>query len=382
MDSQLKEYATEKQWQYYEEYLKLGSYVAAAKKLGVDESSVRASIKSLLKKSAMSGYAPEYGMTNKVPPGFAVDGVSTYYQATEDTPAQWVKINRDKARLQEDLKEAVEAIIEPCRGIVGYIKEPKRLNKDLMTVYPIADPHVGMYAWAEESGADQSTELVVQWMNKAQGRLIAASPNSKTCLIANLGDYFHADSVENKTMRSGNVLDTDSRWAKVLRLGVQSYRDLIIMALSKHEKVIVKSVIGNHDDHSNVMLAMAMQLAFENNDRVEVELPINPFAYHRFGSVLLGLTHDCKPDRLPGIMAEDRRADWGECNYCHWLTGHRHSQSFFEFAGCTVEKFGTIAAKDAWTNRGGYRSRRYMQNIVYHHKYGEGERFRVGIEAL
>jgi hypothetical protein len=354
----------------------------AAKHLDVDESSVRAAVHAVKKKAAAHGYSPAHDMTKEVPEGFLVKGVSTNYDADGVIRQQWVKTDRDRAQLLEQLEGAVEAIIEPCRGVVERITQPKRLDKDLLTVVPVADPHVGMYAWAEESGADQSTELVVEWLNKAQGRLIAAAPDSETCLIANLGDYFHADTMENKTMRSGNVLDVDSRWAKVLRLGVQSYRDLIIMALAKHKKVIVKSVVGNHDDHSNVMLAMAMQLAFENNPRVDVHLPINPFQYHRFGNVLLGMVHDCKPSKLPGIMAEDMRSDWGECSYCHWMTAHQHSEAYWEFAGCSVERFGTIAAKDAWTNSKGYRSRRYMQNVVYHKDYGECERFRVGIESI
>ena len=321
-------------------------------------------------------------MTDGTPTGYIIKGRSTLYDAAGNIKQEWVKTQLEKEELLNQLHEAVEGIIEPCNGVVPFIKEPKRLNKDLLTVYPIADPHVGMYAWAEESGADQSTELVVEWLNKAQGRLVAAAPSSETCLIANLGDYFHADSVENKTMRSGNVLDIDSRWAKVLRLGVQAYRDLIKMALTKHKTVVVKSVIGNHDDHSNVMLAMAMELAFENNPRVIIDIPINPYNYYQFGKVLLGMVHQGKPEKLPSIMAEDRRKEWGECLYCHWLTGHIHHKSAYEFSGCTVESFRTLAAKDAWTNRSGYRSRRDMQNIVYHKEYGEAERFRVGIESI
>jgi len=321
-------------------------------------------------------------MTDGTPTGYIIKGRSTLYDADGNVKQEWVKTQLEKEELLNQLHEAVEGIIEPCKGVVPFIKEPKRLDKDIMASYILADPHVGMYAWQQESGADQSTELVVEWMNKVQGRLIAAAPPSEVCLIENLGDYFHADSIENKTMRSGNILDVDSRWAKVLMAGVQCYRDIIMMALTKHKKVIVKSVVGNHDDHSNVMLAMAMQLAFENNPRVEIHLPINPFSYHEFGNVLIGMTHYCKPDRLPSIMAEDMREAWGRCDFCFFHQAHNHTQSLFEYPGCTVEGFGTIAAKDAWTNGKGYRSRRYMQNIIYHKLYGEIGRTRVGIESI
>jgi hypothetical protein len=321
-------------------------------------------------------------MKKKTAPGYSVRGTSTLYDENGLTKIQWVKTDRDKEDMLAALKEAVEALIEPCKGIVPLIQGPADFSADLMTVYPVADLHLGMLTWAEECGDDFDTKIAVDLLCKAQNRLVAGAPNSETALIANLGDFFHADTSENRTMRSGAPLDVDGRWAKVLWAGVLAYRDLIQKALQKHDKVIVKSAIGNHDDHSNVALAMAMKLAFESNPRVTIELPIDPFQFHVFGKVLLGMVHTCKPADLEGIMATDMRKEWGDSLFCHWMTAHIHHQTSHEFKGCTAESFRTIASKDAWTHRSGYRSGRSMCSIVYHKDFGEIERSRVGIEAI
>jgi hypothetical protein len=345
----------------------------AATELGVANSSVHRSMKSLKKRAAAAGYSPEHDMTRPVPEGFSVSGVSSYYPATEEKPAQWVKSKADKTqRTIEKLQDIVAEIIEPITGIMKPVLPPEFVDYDLMCAYILADAHLGMYAWKEEAGEDWDTDLCSDTIRKTMAALVSSAPPAAVAVIFNLADYFHSDTNENKTLKSGHILDVDTRWGRVFQVGVKAYRHMIELALEKHEKVIVKSAKGNHDEHTGFVLAMLMQAYFENEPRVEIELPINPFTYHQFGNTLIGGNHGMiKPDKLPGIMACDMREIWGITRWHHWFVGHVHHKTVHEFAGCTVESFRSPSPKDNYTHSAGYRAERDMVMIKYHIEKGD-----------
>jgi hypothetical protein len=240
-----------------------------------------------------------------------------------------------------------------------------------------------MLSWKEETGENQDVEIARRLIECAADRLIAGADNSRYCVIANLGDFFHFDNDDSRTKRSGNSLDVDGRWSKVVRVGVHALRYFIAKALTKHEHVTVINSIGNHDDQTSLMLALILEPYYENEPRVTIETSPSSFHYHRFGNNFLGFHHGHQtPMReLPQLMATDRRKEWGECEYCMWLTGHIHHESK-EYKGCLVESFRTLAAKDAWHTAEGYRALRDIQSITFHCRYGEVGRQRVSLKMM
>jgi hypothetical protein len=365
---------------YMEALIEYGSQSKAANALGVTKNTINKASQRVKRRATKRGYSPDHDMQHTAPEGFHVKGVSTYYNEEGKPTGQWVKTNKDKEETLEKLKESVEAIIEPCKGLAEPIEAPKNTTSELMACYIIADAHLGMYSWAAEAGEDYDLVIAERTIHEGMTELAESAPPTKTCLIANLADYFHADTNENKTLRSGNILDVDSRWAKVLQVGVRAYRNVINLALAKHEKVIVKSGIGNHDDHSVFCLAMMMQAYFENEPRVEVHLPVNPYAYYVFEKNLIGIHHgNIKTDRLPGIMATDVSAEWGQTSFRVFLGGHLHHRQVKEYPGCTVELFRSIAANDAYGHGAGFRSGRSMEMIIFEKDGGEHGRRVVNI---
>jgi len=218
----------------------------------------------------------------------------------------------------------------------------------------------------------------------AAQHLVACAPHSHEALVINLGDFFHADSLDNQTRQSHNKLDVDTRWTKVLRVGLRIMRTIIETALTKHRRVRVINEIGNHDEHTSQMLTLALSSMYERNPRVTFDQSPARFHYHSFGRNFIGVHHGdtVKPDSLGAIMAADRPLEWGMSVYRYWYTGHVHNRRVFELPGCLVESFRTLAAKDAWHAESGYRSGRDMQAIVLHRDFGEVCRHRVGIEML
>lgn len=338
----------------------------------------------LKKELAAGGFSPAHDMVHEVPEGFRVKGVSTLYGPDGSVRGQWVKSTADQRRL-EDLVVAFRDIDQPWAGKSDApAAAPGPLNDDLLVVYPMGDPHIGMYAWAEETGASFDLHIAETNLCAAVDRLVELAPSAAQALIINVGDFFHSDNAQNRTSRSGHALDVDTRWSKVLRVGIRAMRRCIDRALEKHGSVRVVNEIGNHDDQTSIVLSICLAQYYENNPRVEIDTSPASFHYHRFGANLIGVTHgnNTKPAELPGIMACDRAADWGGTRHRFWYTGHIHHETVKEYPGCVVETFRTLAPRDAWHAQQGYRSGRDMRADVLHREHGKVLRHIVGIEQL
>lgn len=374
---------TDRQREILQVVIDSGTHRQAAKKLGIAHQNVEACLQRVRKAAARRGYSPKHDMMRSVPDGFTVKGTSTYYNDEGKPTGQWVKTQADRDRQLAILQESLLATFSDIAPL-STVKPPKLASRDLMTVYPLGDPHLGMYAWADESGEDFDLNIATTDLKNATDRLVEIAPASHEAVLLNLGDFFHSDNMEGKTRRSGNVLDVDTRWSRVLSMGVETMIHLIRRMLEKHERVTVRNNIGNHDEHSSIMLAVALQAFFRQNKRVRIDTSPSPFWYVQHGEVLIGSTHGdrTKPADLPQIMATDRPIAWGESKYRYWYTGHIHHHTRHEFRGCQVESFRTLAASDAWHHGEGYRSGRDMHCIVHHKRQGDLERHRVGIEQI
>jgi hypothetical protein len=384
VDPKLKDFATESQKRCIDAVNEHRSYRRAAQALGVNYSSVQQAIAATERKAAMSGYAPSHDMTHDVPSPFVVKGTSTLYDDGGNLRLQWVKTQLDKGKAEEAIRDFIEWLVKDARGLAPAIQPPKDSNGDLLAIYPMGDPHFGMYSWAEETGEDFDTDIAESLTCAAIDRLVSSAPPAKRALILELGDFFHSDNNENRTLNSGNALDTDTRWARVMQIGLRAMIHCIKRACEKHEHVTVRIVKGNHDPHSSFALALALDAYFHGHDRVHIDLSPAAFWFYRFGKVLIGVTHGdtCKMRDLPGIMAHDRAEDWGQTKFRYWYQGHVHHESVEEFPGVLAESFRTLAAKDAWHAGQGYRAGRDMRLIVHHREFGEIERHRCDIAMI
>jgi hypothetical protein len=161
-------------------------------------------------------------------------------------------------------------------------------------------------------------------------------------------------------------------------------RACIDAALEKHQEIKVINAIGNHDEQTGMAMSCILDAFYWKEPRVEIELSSAHVHYHRFGKVLIGVTHGdtIKPQQLPLLMATDRREDWGETTHRYWYTGHIHTHQLHDIQGVECESFRTLAAPDAWTASMGYRAGRDMRCIVHHCEQGEIERHRVDVATL
>lgn len=383
IDPKLKEFATERQAEIIDAVNESGGKTRAAKVLGVGARYIRRAVKAAEARASKQGYSPKHDMTKTAPDGFTVKGVSTLYDDEGEQKLQWVKIAQDAADRAQALREFAEELAETVKGKARKVTPPKHTNSDLLCVYPMGDPHIGLYAWHEETGVNFDLEIAERNLLDATQRLVSCAPKSDTALIANVGDFFHSDTLEGTTRR-GTVMDTDGRWPKVLRVGTRVMRFCIEAALRKHKTVRIINAIGNHDTQTSIAMGLVLDAFYHDEPRVEVELSPARVHYHRFGKVLIGVTHGdkIKPAQLPLLMAADRKKDWGETTHRYWYTGHIHTHQVHDLQGVKCESFRTLAAPDAWTASMGYRSGRDMYYIVHHKEYGEIERHRIDVSML
>lgn len=384
IDPGIKRFASESQRKYIDAVIEHGSIRKASRILGINYSSVHGCIRTAQKNAARFGYAPANDMTHVVPSPFVVKGVSTLYGQDGEQKLQWVKSKLDEAQAEEAIREFIDFLVKDAKGLAPLVKAPKASNADLLAVYPMGDPHFGMYAWAQEAGNDFDLDTAERLTLGAIDTLVASAPAADTAIVLPLGDFFHADDQSNQTPGHKNQLDVDSRYPKVLGVGIKTLRHAILRALEKHKKVHVRIEPGNHDPHAKWALALTMAAYFDKEPRVTVDLSPSKFWFFRFGKVLIASTHGdtVKHEALPGLMAADRPEDWGATKHRYWYTGHVHTTAVREFPGVLCESFRTLAAKDAWTAGHGYRAGRDMLCIVHHKDYGEVGRHRCDISML
>jgi hypothetical protein len=383
LDTETRSYATVRELEFIEAMDEHGTMEAAADALKVSKSAISNAFKRLRTRAAMQGHSPTHDMRHTVPDGFKVKGVSSLY-VDGKLSSQWVKSSADHERRWELLQEAVAELSQECKGLSPITPAPEHCMADLLTVIPMGDPHFGLYSWAQETGSDFDTDKARALTLAAVDRLMAAAPDSETCIILPLGDIFHANDQTNQTPAHKHQLDVDTRFVRVLQIGIATYRHAILRALEKHRKVIVRFVQGNHDPQAVWSLAFSIAAFFDSEPRVEVDLSPSKFWYYCFGKVLIGSTHGdtVKPEALEGVMASDRPVEWGATKYRVWYTGHIHTSNKKEYRGCTWESFRTLAAQDAYAAGHGYRAGRDMLAIVHHREFGEIERHRCDIGML
>ena len=252
----------------------------------------------------------------------------------------------------------------------------RSLRSDMLAVYPIGDPHLGLMTWAPETGENWDLRKGLRVLEAAIVDLADKGTEAASAVLAPLGDVFHSDDDTNRTRRSGHVLDVDGRWVKIMKATIDLFVFGIDHLLTKHEHVTFICPPGNHDDYSAMMLSIALEKYFRKEPRVYIDSTPSHRYYHRFGKNLLVFTHGHtrKIQGLPALMSNERRADWGEVEHCHAFTGHVHNRALFEHGGVTIETTRTLAPKDRYAHEYGYLSDRDMHRVVFDAEGGEESR--------
>lgn len=384
---------TQRQSELFAAIIEHGSVTKAAKALGVRHQTVSKIANKIETKALEQNWRPDDLEHNHTLPATQFLKRNSKFVSYKENPkgevtGEWIIACAKSNDIANELRDFADALGEQTQGLFKKVpfKKPKGMDPKLTTVYGLADVHLGMLAWSKETREDYDTAIASDAIRCGADLLTAKTPPSKTAIVANLGDFFHFDNDDQQT-RSGNILDGDGRWTKIVDLGVECLLYFIQRALEKHETVKVINSVGNHDSQSAAMLPFILKPYFMNEPRVTIEDEPRDHHYHRFGVNLVGFHHGHKTNasRLPMAMVNDQLLnpliDTEGVENLHWLTGHIHHLTK-EYDGCLVESLRALCAKDAYHAGGGYRAGREIQAINYHSEYGEDGRDRVSFKRI
>jgi len=379
-DEELLKFATPRQAEILVAYWKHGTQKKTAAALGIAYQTVGGAILGVKRRAAKHGHSPDHDLTHQVPDGYKIKGVSTLYREGQEAPVlQWVKTNEDHERQMEILREMVAGLsgeIVPVKPLPG----PDIKSDELLAVYPVGDHHLGMYAWKEESGGNYTMEIAERLLASAFSSLTTSLPKTGQALLVFLGDLFHYDSLEPVTPTAKNQLDSDGRYALMIRTGIRLVRNSIAAVMARHQTVHVIIQAGNHDPSSALFLAECLAALFENEPRISIDTSPRQFHYHEHGRNLVGVCHGHetkKLDALPLIMARDMPEAWGRTSHRFWMTGHVHQDRVVDVQGVRCESFRVLPPTDAWADGKGYRGTREMKALLLHQDHGEVQRVSV-----
>lgn len=295
-------------------------------------------------------------------PGFAVKGRSTLLDSNGQIAAQWIKTKAEEVS-QERTLEIVKEAFADYKPAMPSIQRPKAGLQDRLTVYPVLDWHLGMFAWGDETGgANWDLAIAKEKLLTTFAEVVDQAPASDHAVFMGLGDLLHADKDLNRTARSGNPLDVDTRYAKVLGTCCDLMAECAEMVASKHRKIEIAFKRGNHDDNSTAAILQAMRMFFRKYQAITIDENPNAFYWKEFGVNLLGGTHGDKQKLgdLPSVMANHQKEAWGRTSTRVFFTGHVHHEQVKEVGGVRVLSLRAPIPSDAYHASVGYHSGRSM----------------------
>jgi hypothetical protein len=350
--------------------------VEIARTLGLTKSTITYRLKQAAKRGLLG--------PNEQPvlPGYKITGISTLTDANGDVKAQWVKTKEgesDPLEVAELLKDAFqdyETKREPT-------PVPDLVARELLTLLPVNDLHLGMFAWGRETEQNWDLKIAERVLGAAYEDVIARSPASGTGVVLVGGDLFHSDNNRNRTEKNGNPLDVDGRYPKVMEAAGKLVVKACDAMLARHGKLVIRVLPGNHDTHSAVAVTYFLLAWYREDPRVFVDTDPSLFWWYRFGRVMFGSTHghEAKITQMPSIMAHRRAEDWGKTKfrYVHGFHLHHTAKYATEGQGVISEIHQAPIPQDAWHFGSGFLSGRSVQAITYHEDYGEVGRVRGAV---
>lgn len=350
---------------------------AAAKSLGKPSETVR----SILKECRAKGMHLSDGARGAVQSAGLSGGEAKagwIVQVDKETGSRQSTYWRAPEQLPEDIAEKIRDALEGMAA-APVVPAPLYSDSDLLTLYPLADVHIGMKAWGKETGEDYDTDIAGERVRSWVAQCVASSPASETAIILGVGDLTHADDQTNMTPRSKHILDVDTRHFKTLDVTITALATAIETAAAKHKRVIVRILPGNHDTHTYMAVMFALAERYRDDKRISVQKVPGEFFAHEFGKVMIASHHGdkAKADRLVMFLADAYPELWGRTKHRFLFTGHLHHHKSQDLGGVQWEQLRAVTPKDAYAASHAYSARAQLQSITFHRERGEVSRVKV-----
>lgn len=313
------------------------------------------------------------------PPGQVVKGLSTMHVRDPETGAMresvvWTKTRQDAPDPADAIRRASEALRRaPRLAPIPHVAKPRRaalLNKIVVT-----DSHIGQESTVRETGALWSVDEAERVTLGAVNYLMSVAPPAETALVAFLGDYLDFEGPPPQTFTSHNPLPNSASFPAMVEAGARIARAVIDLALTRHDRVKVVALDGNHDPASAPWMRVLLAAVYEREPRVEVVFgkPRDaPHVAYQHGKTMLGFAHQhlTKSSELPQMFRDEYREMFGATTHCEVHCGHLHHYKVESYGAVKVHQHPTLAARSRHIARHGYAEDRGMRLATFHEDGG------------
>lgn len=354
-------------------FLALGDKQAVANSMGLSRSAVRNTIRRIEQKGLAPWLTP--AMT---PDHLSMSKTTVQYNSAGQPIQEWRRLNPSV----EMMKDVVAGLCDQVKGKakLKWRNEKKTDTDELLFELDIYDAHVGMYADEKETrDEDYDCDIAARRMLQTAEGIASRAKRPRKVVVVFGGDMLHADNRTNRTEASGNILDVDTRYHRVVKYVISACTDVIQIAAAIGSQVEIVILEGNHSANSEVWLAYVLEAFYSNEPNVSVKLHPSPRKMMVWGENLLVWAHGDKigAPKWAQIIAAEFPREWGQTKYRHLKCGHVHHQKVIapvvveEQAGIVVEYLPALCASDAWHSGAGFiGSQKGAVGFDYHKKLG------------
>lgn len=305
-------------------------------------------------------------------PGRFAPGATTQVDADGTIERQWIRTPFDKQSMLDSADEIVAALnAEIVRK--KKTKTPKVSKADIgfMNSYVFGDPHLNMYSWARETGADWDVRIAVERHTQGMLDLISNARQAHTGRFISLGDLLHNDSLKPLTLNQ-TAVDVDGRLSMAVDETVSLLRMCIDLMLTKYRHVDVILARGNHPPTIELLLSKMLRVAYEKEPRISVVDNTPKHIPMVFGDNFQLITHGDRLNhqRKADIATSIFRDLHGSAKFTHVLSGHLHHHDSKEISGVMSEIFQVLPTKDAWHTEQGFVSADQSATVIRYHPKG------------
>lgn len=261
---------------------------------------------------------------------------------------------RDKNALSKEMLDQVAKTLAEVKPDWSKVKKVGGGDKGLYLL-GLPDLHIGKLSDDEVWGSYDSKQAKDLGRRAVESLMARIDPKKIDRILFPVGnDLIHVDKPEGVTSNDTRQ-DCDTRSHKMFTTAVSLISE-VVQELAKTFKVDVVMVRGNHDSETIFHLGEVFKAYFREHQNVTVDNAPTQRKYYRYHKNLFLFTHgdNEKHSDLPLIMAQERKAEWGETKHRFVMLGHYHHERVVDQKGVRIHILPSLSGVDAWHASKGY----------------------------
>ena len=221
--------------------------------------------------------------------------------------------------------------------------------------FPISDLHLGLLAEKKVTGNDyniQIAERLFYYVLNDVVKEVSGKEFDKIMFVIG-NDFINSDNITNMTTK-GTPQDSCNQWHTIVDKAIELCISGIDI-LSTIAPVDVIWAVSNHDYHTMYGIMNTLKAYYKDDERITVDNSPMERKYFSYGEVIMGISHDIKPERGLELMSVEAHDMWSSSKSMIWFLGHLHTQMAYSKKGYVeILRLPTVSGWSRWSSQQGY----------------------------